>query len=44
VRWCEEGVEGLELTEADVEIGVNEDVGWTDCAVGVAARVQPGDC
>jgi hypothetical protein len=43
MRWCEEGVEGLELPEADVEVCVDEDVRWADCAVGVTACVQPGD-
>lgn len=42
--WCQEGVECLELTEADVKVCVDEDVGWADCAVGVAACMQPGDC
>lgn len=40
----QEGVECLELAEADVVVCVDEDVGWADCTVGVAACVQPADC
>lgn len=43
MRWRKEGVEGLELTKTDVKVSVDEDVGRSDCAVGVAACVQPGD-
>lgn len=42
--WGEEGVECLKLTEADVEVCIDEDVGRADGAVGVAACMQPADC
>jgi hypothetical protein len=27
-----------------MKVCIDEYVGWADCAVGVAACVQPGDC
>lgn len=33
----------MELTETDMEISIDKDIRWTDCAVGVAVCMQPGD-
>lgn len=41
--WDEERFESLEPTKADVEVGIDKDVGWSDGAVSLAACVQPGD-
>lgn len=42
-RRCEEGIECLELAERDVEVWIDENIGWADGAVGTAASMQPGN-
>ena len=36
-------VQGLELPQEDLEVGVDEDIRWADGAVRLAVSMQPGE-
>lgn len=40
--WSQQRVESLKLTKADVEVWIDEDIGWANGAVRAATSVQPG--
>lgn len=39
LRWCQQRVESLKLAEADIEVWIDENIGWADGAVRTATSM-----